>query len=119
AGGGYIEKENQAYFIRGEGLVSSLEDIRNIVVKNRNGMPVYIRDIAEVGFGRATRYGAITGNAEGEKVLGQVMMLKDANSNKVIEAVQERIASISETLPEGIYINGFLDRSLLIDKTTF
>ncbi|MDX1751987.1 MAG: CusA/CzcA family heavy metal efflux RND transporter [Salinimicrobium sediminis] len=119
AGGGYIEKENQAYFIRGEGLVNSLEDIRNIVVKNRNGMPVYIRDIAEVGYGRATRYGAITGNAEGEKVLGQVMMLKDANSNKVIEAVQERIASISETLPEGIYINGFLDRSLLIDKTTF
>ncbi|MCC8359641.1 CusA/CzcA family heavy metal efflux RND transporter [Salinimicrobium sediminilitoris] len=119
AGGGYIEKENQAYFIRGEGLVSSLEDIENIVVKNRNGIPVYIGDIAEVGFGRATRYGAITGNAEGEKVLGQVMMLKDANSKKVIEAVQERVASISETLPEGIYINGFLDRSLLIDKTTF
>ncbi len=119
AGGGYIEKANQAYFIRGEGLVDSLEDIRNIVVKNRNGIPVYIGDIAEVSFGRATRYGAITGNAEGEKVLGQVMMLKDANSKKVIEAVQERVASISETLPEGIYINGFLDRSQLIDKTTF
>lgn len=119
AGGGYIERANQAYFIRGEGLVSSLEDIDNIVITNRNGMPVYIRDIAEVGFGRATRYGAITGNAEGEKVLGQVMMLKDANSKKVIDAVQDRVAEISETLPEGLFINGFLDRSQLIEKTTF
>ena len=119
AGGAYIEKENQAYFIRGEGLVTSLKDIEGIVVTTRNRVPVYIADIAEVSFGRATRYGAITGNAEGEKVLGQVMMLKNANSKKVIEAVQERVASISENLPEGIYINGFLDRSELIERTTF
>lgn len=118
AGGGYIEKVNQAYFIRGEGLIGSLQDLRNIVVKNRNGVPVLIRDIAEVGFGSATRFGAITGNGEGEKVLGQVMMLKDANSKKVIEAVKERVESISETLPEGVYINAFLDRSELIEKTT-
>ncbi|TLP77258.1 CusA/CzcA family heavy metal efflux RND transporter [Maribacter sp. ACAM166] len=119
SGGGYIEKVNQAYFIRGEGLVTSLEDIRNIVVKNKNGIPIYIKDVATVGFGSAIRFGAITGNGEGEKVLGQVMMLKDANSKKVIEAVKERVAEISKSLPKGVYINPFLDRSELIAKTTF
>ena len=118
AGGGYIEKTNQAFFIRGEGLVTSLNDIENIVVKN-DGVPIYIKDIAKVGFGSATRFGAITGNGEGEKVLGQVMMLKDGNSKKIIEAVKERVASIQSTLPEGVYINGFLERTELIDKTTF
>ncbi|NER09730.1 cobalt-zinc-cadmium resistance protein CzcA [Muriicola jejuensis] len=117
-GGGYIEKENQAYFIRGEGLVGSLEDIRSIVVDNKDGTPILIKDIAEVGFGSAVRFGAITGNGEGEKVLGQVMMLKDANSKKVIEAVKTRVTEISPSLPEGIYINPFLDRSELIGRTT-
>ncbi|MGB5942689.1 MAG: CusA/CzcA family heavy metal efflux RND transporter [Leeuwenhoekiella sp.] len=119
AGGGYIEKVNQAYFIRGQGLVGSLKDIENIVVANTDGIPVYITDIAEVQFGHATRFGAITGNGEGEKVLGQVMMLKDANSKKVIEAVTDRVAEISKNLPEGVYINPVLDRSVLIGKTTF
>ncbi|WP_088340210.1 CusA/CzcA family heavy metal efflux RND transporter [Robiginitalea sediminis] len=118
AGGGYIEKVNQAYFIRGEGLVGNLEDIRNTVVKDVDGLPVFVRDVAEVGFGSATRFGAITGNGEGEKVLGQVMMLKGASSNEVIGAVQERVAAISQTLPEGVYINAFLDRSELISRTT-
>ncbi|MCJ7465671.1 MAG: CusA/CzcA family heavy metal efflux RND transporter [Maribacter sp.] len=117
-GGGYIEKVDQAYFIRGEGMVSSLEDIGNIVIKNENGNPVYIKDVAHVGYGNAPRFGAITGNGEGEKVLGQIMMLKDANSKKVIDAVKARVAEISNTLPEGIYINPFLDRSELIAKTT-
>ncbi|WP_339850120.1 CusA/CzcA family heavy metal efflux RND transporter [uncultured Dokdonia sp.] len=119
SGGGYIEKVNQAFFIRGEGLISSLDDIGNIVVKNDDGVPVYIKDVAKVGYGSATRFGAITGNGEGEKVLGQVMMLKDANSKKVIEAVKARVAEISKSLPEGVYINAFLDRSDLIAKTTF
>ena len=119
AGGGYIEKVNQAYFIRGEGLAGSIEDLESIVVATRQGLPVYIRDVADVGYGSAIRFGAITGNGEGEKVLGQVMMLKDANSKKVIEAVKERVAAISNTLPEGVYINPFLDRSELISKTTF
>ncbi len=119
AGGGYIEKINQAFFIRGEGLISSLDDINTIVVKNEDGIPIYIKDVANVGFGNATRFGAITGNGEGEKVLGQVMMLKDANSKKVIEAVKERVVEISKSLPEGVYINAFLDRSELIAKTTY
>ena len=119
AGGGYIEKTNQAYFVRGEGLVSSLEDIENIVVRTNNGLPIYIKDIAKVGFGSATRFGAITGNGKGEKVLGQIMMLKDGNSKLIIDAVKERVAEIQKTLPEGVYINGFLERSELINKTTF
>lgn len=118
AGGGYIEKTNQTYFIRGEGLVSSLEDIENIVIENRNGTPIFIKDVASVGFGNASRFGAITGNGEGEKVLGQVMMLKGANSKAVIDAVKARVALISPSLPPGISINAFLERSELIDKTT-
>ncbi len=119
AGGGYIEKINQSYFIRGEGLMTSLDDIKNTVVTVKNSIPILIKDIAKVGFGHATRFGAITANGEGEKVLGQVMMLKGANSKKVIEAVHERIKSIEKSLPEGVYINGFLERSELIGKTTF
>jgi len=118
AGGGYIEKTNESYFIRGEGLIGSMDDIENIVVKTIDGFPIYIKDVAKVKFGYATRFGAITGNGEGEKVLGQVMMLKGANSKQVIEAVLERVEKIEESLPEGIYINGFLERSELIGKTT-
>jgi len=119
SGGGYIEKVNQAYFIRGEGLVGSLKDVENIVVTTRNATPIYIKDVAKVGFGSAPRFGAITGNGGGEKVLGQIMMLKDANSKRVIESVKERVAVISKSLPEGVYINPFLDRSELIGRTTF
>lgn len=117
-GGGYIEKQNQSYFIRGEGLASSVEDLENIVVRNRDGVIVRVKDIAQVQFGHATRFGAITANGEGEKVLGQVMMLKGANSNEVIKAVNERVAEVQKSLPEGIRINGFLERSALIEKTT-
>jgi cobalt-zinc-cadmium resistance protein CzcA len=119
AGGGYIEKGNESYFIRGEGLTTSLEDISNIVVSNRDGIPVYIKDIATVGYGSANRFGAITANGEGEKVLGQVMMLKDADSKKVIDAVKQRVEDIQSSLPKGIRINAFLERSELIAKTTF
>jgi len=119
AGGAYIEKENQSYFIRGEGKVNSIQDIENIVVKNDNGIPVYIKNVAKVRYGSANRFGAITANGEGEKVLGQVMMLKGANSKQVIEEVTNRVAEIQKTLPEGVYINGFLERSELVGKTTF
>lgn len=119
AGGAYIEKVNQSYFIRGEGKVSSIEDIENIVIKNESGLPVYVKNVAEVRFGHANRFGAITGNGEGEKVLGQVMMLKGGNSKQVIDDVKHRVTEIQKTLPKGIYINGFLERSELVGKTTF
>lgn len=117
-GGGYIEKQNQSYFIRGEGLAASVEDLQNIVVHNRDGVIIRIKDLANVQFGHATRFGAITANGEGEKVLGQVMMLKGANSDQVIRDVKERVAEVQKSLPEGISINGFLERSTLIKKTT-
>lgn len=119
AGGGYIEKGNESYFIRGEGLASSIEDIENIVVTTRDNQPIFIEDLAKVGFGAANRFGAITGNGEGEKVLGQVMMLKGADSKKVIDAVKIRVHEMQSSLPEGIRINAFLERSELIAKTTF
>jgi len=118
AGGGYIERSGQSYFVCGEALVEGLEDVRNIVVENRDGGPVLVEDVAEVRFGHANRFGAITGNGEGEKVLGQVMMLRGANQNAVIKRVKERVAEVQQTLPEGVYINPFLDRSELIGRTT-
>jgi len=118
AGGAYIEKQEQSFFIRGDGLVSSLEDLKKVVVSSNHGTPILVEDIAQVRFGSANRFGAITANGHGEKVLGQIMMLKDANSNKVIEAVKDRVAEVQETLPEGIYINPILERSELISKTS-
>ena len=119
AGGGYIEKGKETYFIRGEGMIKSLEDVENIVVTKKGTTPVLIKDIGNVNFGHANRFGAITGNGTGEKVMGQVMMLKDANSKEVIDAVKKRVEEISASLPEGVFINGFLERSQLIEKTTY
>ena len=116
-GGAYIDKKPNAYFIRTNGLVGSLDDIGKIVVKtNANGIPVLIRNVATVGFGHATRYGAMTRNNEGETVGGIVMMLKGANSSKVIASVKERITQIEKTLPEGIAIEPFLDRTKLVNN---
>ena len=117
-GGAYIEKNHQANFIRGEGLVRSLEDIKKITVKNINNIPVTIGDIATVQFGSAIRYGALTQDGEGEVVGGLVMMLKGANSNDVISNVKERMAQIEKSLPEGVIIEPLLDRSKLIGETT-
>jgi len=116
-GGAYIDKKPNAYFIRSEGLIQSIEDIKNIVVKiNDNGIPVLIGNLAEVRFGAATRYGAMTRNNDGEVVGGIVMMLKGANSSKVIANVKERMAQIEKTLPEGIVVEPFLDRTKLVNN---
>jgi len=118
AGGGYIEKTNKTYFIRSDGLVRDMEDIKQIVVKKNGEVPVYIKDLGEVRYGHATRFGAITGNGEGEKVMGQVMMLKGANVSEVIKNVKKRVEEISRSLPDGVYINPFLERTELLNKTT-
>lgn len=117
-GGAYIEKNFQANFIRGEGLMRSLDDIRNTPVANVNGQPVFIRDVAEVKFGSFVRYGAFTKDGKGEAVGGIVMMLKGENSNDVIKDVKERMALIQKSLPDGVEIKPFLDRSKLIKSTT-
>ncbi len=118
-GGAYIEKAQEALFIRGVGLVKTLEDVRNIVIKNNEGIPVLIRNVAEIRFGSSVRYGAmtrITRNSEGEVVGGIVLMLKGENSSQVIERVKEKIATIQKTLPEGVVIEPYLDRSQLISR---
>jgi cobalt-zinc-cadmium resistance protein CzcA len=117
-GGAYIEKNHQANFIRGEGLMRSAEDIKNTFVKDIDGNPVFIRDVAEVKFGSFLRYGGFTKDGKGEAVGGIVMMLKGANSNDVIGSVKKRMALIQKSLPEGIVIKPFLDRSKLIKHTT-
>ncbi|MBE7653659.1 CusA/CzcA family heavy metal efflux RND transporter [Tenacibaculum finnmarkense] len=116
-GGAYIDKNPKAYFIRSQGLIQNSQDIQNIVIKNtQNGTPVLIKDIGKVQLGSAIRYGAMTRNGEGEVVGGIVMMLKGANSSKVIKRVKDRVAQIQKSLPEGVVIQPFLDRTKLVDK---
>ena len=115
-GGSYIEKGSEAFFIRGEGLVKSLTDIESIVVRTQNGIPLLVRDVAEVRYGHAVRYGAMNYNGGGETAGGVVMMLKGANSAATIRGVKVRIAQIEKTLPEGLDIHPFLDRTRLVNR---
>lgn len=115
-GGSYIEKNAQAFFIRGDGMVGNLEDIEKIVIKNNNNVPILIRDVAIVKFGHAQRYGAMSHNGQGEVVGGIVMMLKGESSSKVIQNIRERIAQIQKSMPEGLVIEAFLDRTDLVNR---
>jgi cobalt-zinc-cadmium resistance protein CzcA len=115
-GSAYIDKKPTAYFIRGIGLVKTIEDIEKIVVKsNASGIPVLVRDIATVQFGSATRYGAFVVDTA-EAVGGVVMMLKGANAHEVVDNVKTRIETIQKTLPEGVRIEPFLNRSDLVGR---
>ncbi|MDR2223712.1 MAG: CusA/CzcA family heavy metal efflux RND transporter [Flavobacteriaceae bacterium] len=116
-GGAYIDKKPYAYFIRSVGMVNSLEDIEKIVVKTINNTPVLIRDVADVRIGSSIRYGAVTKDGKGEDVSGMVMMLKDSNTQEVVRLVKEKMTQIEKTLPEGVAIEPFIDRTKLIDKT--
>jgi cobalt-zinc-cadmium resistance protein CzcA len=116
-GGAYIEKGATVLFIRSEGLIGSEDEIMNIsVMETKGGTPVFIKDIADVNIGYATRYGAMTYNDEGEVSGAVVMMLKGANSSEVIKNVKERIEQISKTLPEGVVIEPFLDRTKMVNN---
>jgi cobalt-zinc-cadmium resistance protein CzcA len=116
-GGAYIEKGPTVLFIRSEGLIGSKEDIESISIKStESGSPIFIRDVAEIKIGYATRYGAMTLNDEGEVSGAVVMMLKDANSSEVIKNVKERIAVIQKTLPKGVIIEPFLDRTKMVNN---
>lgn len=116
-GGAYIDKKPSAYFVRGIGLVTSLEDIKNISVKNNPGsVPIFIKDVADVRFGNAVRYGAMTYNGEVDAVGGVVMMLKGENANNVIEKIKEKLPTIQKSLPDDIIIEPYIDRSVLVDK---
>ncbi len=116
-GGAYIEKQSTVLYIRSEGLIETIDDIKSIAVKNtENGTPLFIKDVAEVRLGNAIRYGAMTYNGEGEVAGAVVMMLKGANSNVVIRDVKERIEQIKKTLPEGVEVEPFLDRTKMVNN---
>ena len=116
-GGAYIEKKSTVLYIRSEGLIGNIDDIKNIVVKNTsNGTPLLINDVADVRIGNAIRYGAMTYNDEGEAAGAVVMMLKGGNSSEVIENVKDRIKQIEKTLPEGVEIEPFLDRTKMVNN---
>jgi len=116
-GGAYIEKASTVLYIRAEGLIGNIDDIKNIVLKNTsNGTPLLINDVAEVRIGNATRYGAITYNDEGEVAGAVVMMLKGENSSRVIKDVKEKITQIQKTLPEGVELEPFLDRTKMVNS---
>lgn len=115
-GGSYIEQNSNQYYIRGIGVVKNLEDVANITVKTVNGTPIKVSDVAKVQLGHATRFGAVTRNGEGEVVAGIAIMLKGENFQEVSKNVKERINQIQKSLPEGVVIEPFIDRTNLVDR---
>ena len=117
AGGAYIEKAGEQQLLRGVGLIQSIDDIQKIVVDSRNGVPIHIDDLAEVQIGSEIRQGAATRDGKGETVVGMTMLLKGENSRTVTQRVKERLKEIEPSLPEGVKIYPFADRSELVNQT--
>src|SRR5690606_12110046 len=117
AGGGYITQGAEQLIVRGVGQVQDMEQIRSIVIASRGGTPVRVADVAEVEIGHTIRQGAVTANGEGETVIGIVMMRMGENSRTLVDAVKERFASVVATLPAGVAMRAFYDRTALVDRT--
>ena len=115
-GGSYIEKVNRAYYIRSEGMIKDVKDIEQIVITNRDGIPVHVGDIGKVRFGAPKRFGAMTKDGEGECVGGIAMMLKGANANVVTGELEKRVAKVQKMLPEGVTVEPYLNRSELVNR---
>ncbi len=116
-GGSYIEKYAEQYSIRGIGLVENIEDIQNIVVRSEDGIPIYLKQISDIVYGKGIRVGAVTQDGKGEVVAGIVMMLKGSNSRQVAQNVHEKIEGIKPSLPKGVTIDEFYNRELLVNRT--
>ena len=118
AGGAYLERSEQQSVIRGEGLITSLADIENIVVGvSSSGTPVLIRNIANVQFAPMVRQGFATQDGKGEIVVGVAMMLIGENSRVVVDRVKAKLAHIQKTLPRGVRIVPLYDRTDLVRRT--
>jgi len=116
-GGAYIEKGAEQYLLRGIGLVEKSDDVANIVVKTgKEGVPVYVRDIGEVVEGATVRQGAVSSDGKGEIVAGIAMMLKGENSRTVVNNLKERVEQVKKSLPQGVELVPFYDRTELIDR---
>ncbi len=118
SGGNFIEHNDEQYIIRGFGQINTIKDIENIIVKNVENKPVFIRDIAQVEIGTQIRQGGVTQDGKGEVVTGIVMMLRGGNGREVISDIEEKIETINASLPEGVKIEKFYDQSDLISRTT-
>ena len=115
-GGAYIEKDQYAYFIRGVGMASGIKDLENVVVANKNGTPILVRNVADVREGISLRYGASTKDGKGEIVSGLALMLKGENSSATVDRVKEKMIQINKSLPEGVVAEAFIDRGKLVDS---
>ena len=115
-GGAYIEKDQYAYFIRGVGMAEGIKDLENVVVANKNGSSILVRNVAEVREGISLRYGAATKDGKGEIVCGLALMLKGENSSAVVDRINEKMIQINKTLPEGVVAEAFIDRGKLVDS---
>jgi cobalt-zinc-cadmium resistance protein CzcA len=118
SGGNFLEHNREQYIIRGFGQINKADDIRNIIVRNINNKPVFIKDIADVVIGNQIRQGGVTQDGKGEIVSGIVMMLRGGNGREVISDIEKKITEINKSLPEGVQIEKFYDQSDLIDRTT-
>lgn len=118
SGGNFLEHNREQYIIRGFGLITDIVSINDIIVKNINGRPIFIRDIAKVEEGKQIRQGAVTRDGKGEVVTGIVMMLRGGNSRSVIASIEEKIDDVNKGLPKGVKVEKFYDQSDLINRTT-
>ena len=117
AGGGFIEHEREQLLIRGEALATQVSDLNRIVVAHgTGGVPIYVRDVAQVREGSALRIGAATAMGEGETVIGMVQMLAGENAQQVVTRVKARVKEIQATLPSGVIIEPYYDRTLLVSQ---
>lgn len=117
APGAYLEHKQEQYIVVGLGLVRTMQDIENIIVKSEHGVPIFVRDVASVDIGAALRQGAVTINGKSEIVSGITMMLQGENAREVVARVKKKISHIQETLPQGVKIVPFYDRSDLVNRT--
>jgi cobalt-zinc-cadmium resistance protein CzcA len=116
AGGNFIEHNSEQYIARGLGLVKSTDDLKNIIIASHDGTPIYVKDVADVTVGPEIRQGAVTKNGKGEVVTGIVLMLKGANAREVVTNVKEKVEEIQKSLPPGVSIKPFYDRTELVKR---
>ena len=115
AAGGVVVRDWEQLYMRGVGLLKDIPDIERIVLKSKDGSPVYVRDVAEVAIGTEPRQGAVSRDGKGEAVAGMIIMLKGANSKDVVSRVKAQIEKLKDTLPAGVRLNVFYDRTSLIE----
>lgn len=118
-GAGRLSDGEESLLVRAEGSVKTFDDVRATVIRTQDGMPVRVGDVAEVRLGALTRYGAVTSNGEGEAVEGLVLGMRGANAQRLVTGVKARLAELAPSLPEGVGIRVFYDRSSLVDRAIY